>query len=133
MRLNELAIKNWLKASKEQGLKTYVLGASTKGNTLLQVWGLTREDFPYALEVNSDKFGLNTIGSHIHIISEKEGLALKPDQLFVLPWHFIDTLKDKLDDYLNKGGKLVTPLPHVSMYYKEDGYKWMLEQKVSVS
>ena len=131
--LNELAIKNWLRASREQGLKTYILGASTKGNTLLQVWNLTKEDFPYALEVNSAKFGLKTIGSFIDIISEKEGLALKPNQLFILPWHFIDTLTDKLDDYLNEGGRLITPLPSVSMHYKENGLKWVLEQKASAS
>ena len=59
-------------------------------------------------------------------------MALNPDQLFVLPWHFINTLRDKLDNYLIKGGRLVTPLPHVSMYYKEDEYNWILEQKASV-
>ena len=133
IKIQETIVKSWLKSSKEKGLKTYVLGASTKGNTLLQVWGLTHEDFPYALEVNSDKFGLNTVGSHINIIPEDEGLALKPDQLFILPWHFVNNIKNNLQEYLEEGGKLVTPLPNFSIYYKENDYQWVLEQKVLVS
>jgi SAM-dependent methyltransferase len=130
--LNKIATKNWLDTSKELGLKTYVLGASTKGNTLLQVWGLDYTDFPYALEVNEEKFGLNTVGSHIHIIPEEGGLALKPDQLFVLPWHFISNLKSNLSEYMDNGGKLITPLPNFSMHYKKGDFQWILQQRILV-
>ena len=45
----------------------------------------------------------------------------------MLPWHFINNLKGKLGDY---GGKLVTPLPNFAIHYEEEGYQWILEQRV---
>jgi NDP-4-keto-2,6-dideoxyhexose 3-C-methyltransferase len=128
----EIALKRFLTQSKAEGKSTFVLGASTKGNTLLQVWGLTEEDLPFALEVNEDKFGLRTVGSDIPIISESTGLALKPDQLLLLPWHFTNSIKENLKPFFMAGGMLITPLPHFAVHYEEDGYKWILEQKVSV-
>ena len=132
LKIAETALQNFLVQSKEAGKRTFVLGASTKGNTLLQVWNLDKELLPFALEVNEDKFGLRTVGSDIPIISESTGLALKPDQLLLLPWHFTNSIKENLKPFFMGGGMLVTPLPHFALHYEEDGYKWVLEQKVSV-
>ncbi|MDB5988692.1 MAG: C-methyltransferase [Herbaspirillum sp.] len=65
-----------------------VLGASTKGNVLLQYCGLTPEDVAFVGEVNPEKFGCHTPGTWIPIISEQELLSKKPDYMIVLPWHF---------------------------------------------
>jgi len=89
----------------------FVLGASTKGNTLLQYFGITDSIIPYAAEVNKEKFGLKTLGSDIIIIREEDALKLNPDYLLVLPWHFIDTFIENLGAYLEKGGKLIVPMP----------------------
>jgi len=97
---------------------TFVLGASTKGNTLLQYFGLGHKEIKYALEVNSDKYGRKTVVSNIPIINQDEGLKLKPDALLILPWHFLDFFQSKLDSYLKQGGKLVVPLPHFKVYSK---------------
>jgi len=132
IQIAELGLKSFLEQSRHAGKTTYLLGASTKGNTLLQVWGLSNKDFEYALEVNEDKFGLRTVGSDIPIISEKAGLAGKPDQLLLLPWHFSNNIIPRLEPFFNAGGKLITPLPNFTLHYREDGYQWMLEQKVSV-
>jgi len=102
-----------------------VLGASTKGNTLLQYFNLNFTIIDHAAEVNKDKFGLVTVGTNIPIISEKESLKSHPTAYLVLPWHFIDTFVKKLDSYLEDGGKLIVPLPKPAVYYKEGGeVKW---------
>ncbi len=132
VKVAELGLKNFLATSKAAGKSTFVLGASTKGNTLLQVWNLTRDDFRWALEVNEDKFGLQTVGSGIPIISESTGLALKPDQLLLLPWHFRSNIVKKLKPFLEGGGMLIAPLPDFTLIYEEDDLTWMLEQRVSV-
>ena len=54
------------------GKKIIGYGASTKGNVLLQFCGLTSKHIPYIADVNKDKFGCFTPGTHIPIISEKE-------------------------------------------------------------
>jgi hypothetical protein len=91
--------------------KVFALGASTKGNTLLQYFGIDSKLIPYAAEVNSDKFGLKTVGTDIRIISEKEALKMEPEIFLVLPWHFRDGLTKNFKNYLEKGGKLLFPLP----------------------
>jgi len=73
---------------KKHGKSIYGLGASTKGNVLLQYCGITPKEIELIGEVNEDKFGCFTPGSLIPIIPEFELLNKKPDYLLVLPWHF---------------------------------------------
>jgi len=91
-------------------------GASTKGNVLLQFCRLTPREIPFIAEVNEEKFGRFTPGTDIPIISEPEMHAKKPDVLLVLPWHFRDNLIEREKDFLQKGGKLLFPLPEVEYY-----------------
>lgn len=74
-----------IKAADQQ---VYGLGASTKGNVILQYCEITSELLPKVGEVNEDKFGRFTPGSLIPIFPEDEILNLKPDYVLVLPWHF---------------------------------------------
>lgn len=98
--------------------KVMILGASTKGNTLLQVCNITDKQIPFAAEVNKEKFGLRTVGSNIKIISEEEVFSMRPDYLLVLPWHFIDSIKksEKIKAFLGGGGKLISPLPEFTIH-----------------
>jgi len=90
-------------------------GASTKGNVLLQFCGLTRSHIPYIAEVNEDKFGCFTPGTNIPIISESDARAMKPDYLFVLPWHFKHSILEREADFLAQGGKVIFPLPEIEI------------------
>jgi C-methyltransferase-like protein/methyltransferase family protein len=78
----------FIEIAQAEGKTVAALGASTKGNVLLQYCGLTRDILPYVGDVNSDKFGRYTPGTWIPIIPETELLALGTDFLIVLPWHF---------------------------------------------
>ena len=88
-------------------------GASTKGNVVLQFCRLTPDLIPAILEVNPDKFGCFTPGTKIPIISEDDGHRLKPDYLLVLPWHFKSNIIQRESAYLQRGGKLLFPLPEI--------------------
>jgi SAM-dependent methyltransferase len=87
------------------------MGASTKGNTLLQYFGLTNKEIKFAGEVNPDKFGKKTVATNVPIISEKEALVLKPDYFLLLPWHFKESILAKNQSYLQKGGHFIIPCP----------------------
>lgn len=63
----------------------HALGASTKGNVILQY---CRPPITHIAEINEDKIGRYTPGTHIPIISEAESEAMAPDAYVVLPWHF---------------------------------------------
>lgn len=97
------------------GKKIFAYGASTKGNVLLQYCGLTNKEISFVAEVNEDKFGSFTPGTHIPIISEKQAKELKPDYFLVLPWHFKDNILQREEEYLENGGKFIFPLPEIEI------------------
>ena len=90
-------------------------GASTKGNVLLQFCGITEKEIPYIAEVNADKFGCYTPGTHIPIVSEVEARKMEPDYFLILPWHFKNTILGKEQDFVNRGGKFIVPLPEIQI------------------
>ncbi len=86
----------------------YGLGASTKGNVLLQYFNINEDLVKKIGEVNEDKLGKFTPGSLIPMISERELLALNPDYLLVLPWHFRTFFENSSS---LRGRTLLYPLP----------------------
>ena len=78
----------FLADAKAQGKRVAALGASTKGNVLLQYCGVTQDQVEAIGEVNPDKFGSYAPGTGIPIIDEQSLLETPPDYLIVLPWHF---------------------------------------------
>lgn len=104
-----------IEALVADGKKIFGYGASTKGNVLLQFCGLTTKHIPYIADVNEQKFGSFTPGTHIPIISEKDAHAMKPDYFFVLPWHFKASILEREKEYIEQGGKFIFPLPEIEI------------------
>lgn len=102
-----------LRDLRDRGQRVIGYGASTKGNVILQYCGITRELLPCIAEVNEEKFGCVTPGSHIPIISEAQARALRPDCFLVLPWHFKEGIVKREAEFLRGGGKLLFPLPNI--------------------
>jgi len=101
-----------VKNARQQGKRVAALGASTKGNVLLQYCGFTPQDIEVVGEVNPDKFGTYTPGTWIPIEDEKTILAKGYDFLIVLPWHFRSFF---IESPIFKGQKLVFPLPSLEV------------------
>lgn len=116
----KVSMLDFVKTARAEGKTIYGYGASTKGNTLLQHFGLTNQDIVAIAERSPYKFGKKTIGTEIPIISEEEMRAAKPDYLLVLPWHFIDEFIKRERDYLEAGGALVVPCPEFKIITKDD-------------
>lgn len=99
----------------QRGKKVYVYGASTKGNTLLQYFGLNNNLITAAAERNPEKWGKVTVGTHIPIISEEDARAAKPDYFLILPWHFVEEFMFREKEYLRAGGRFIVPMPYFSL------------------
>lgn len=97
------------------GKKIVGYGASTKGNVLLQYCNIGINEIPFVAEVNSDKFGSYTPGTLIPIISEAEAREMNPDYLFVLPWHFKNSILEREKEYIVNGGKFIFPMPEIEI------------------
>ena len=98
-----------------RGKRVYVYGASTKGNTVLQYYGLDHNLIKGAAERNPDKWGKVTVGTRISIVSEEEARAARPDYFLVLPWHFVDEFQSRERAYLLSGGRFIMPAPYFSL------------------
>lgn len=109
---------DFIAAEVKAGKKVYVYGASTKGNTLLQYFGLDNTLIAGAAERNPDKWGKKTVGTNIPIMSEEDVRAAKPDYLLLLPWHFLKEFKEREGAYLEAGGTFIVPLPNFEIIDK---------------
>jgi len=101
----------FIEKAKKDGKSIWVYGASTKGNTLLQWFGLDSTIIDGAAERSPFKYGLKTVGTNIPIHSDETMRNVHPDYLLVLPWHFINEFKEREKEFLNKGGKFIVPCP----------------------
>jgi hypothetical protein len=115
-------LEGFLISATAAGKVVAALGASTKGNVLLQSLS------PQALssiqiigEVNEFKFGKVTPGTFINIAPEGEVIDSGPDFLLVLPWHFKDSFKTRLKSFVEAGGRIVFPLPSLEIVGQENG------------
>lgn len=108
-------IVDYITEQKRQGKTIYVYGASTKGNTVLQYFGLDHKLITAAAERNADKWGRHTVGTHIPIVSEAEARAARPDFFLVLPWHFLEEFMTREHEYLVNGGRFIVPFPYFTL------------------
>ena len=101
----------YLYKMKEEGKIVYGLGASTKGNVLLQYIHICPELLPCIVDVNLDKKGCVTPGTGIPIAMEEE-LPELPDAYIVFPWHFKENIIERIKkkEY-SRSVDLVFPLP----------------------
>jgi len=110
------SLRDFVSKVHQDGKRLCGLGASTKGNVLLQYCGFGAGDIEVIGEVNPDKFGALTPGSWIPIDDEAKVLASSPDYLLVLPWHFRDFF---LRNAALAGRRLVFPLPRLDVVVPE--------------
>lgn len=104
-----------IRALNADGKKILGYGASTKGNVMLQFCGFSVADIPVIAEINPEKFGSFTPGTHIPIVSESEARAMAPDYFLVLPWHFKSGIVRREKEFLQRGGKLIFPFPEIEI------------------
>jgi len=108
-------LRRLLQTLEADGKRVIGYGASTKGNVLLQFCGITRKEVAAIADVNPDKFGAFTPGTHIPIVSEEEARAMAPDYFLVLPWHFKEGILRREHAHLDRGGKMIFPFPEIEI------------------
>lgn len=107
---NKQKCAEFIKGEAAKGKKIYAYGASTKGNTILQYYGLDHSVITGAADKSEEKWGKYTVGTNIPIVSEEEARQ-KADYFFVLPWAFFDTFFEREKEWMRKGGKFVVSIP----------------------
>ena len=109
---NKKKCLSFLRKCKVDGKKVFIYGASTKGNTLLQYYGIDSKMISFASERSPEKWGKYTIGTGVKIISEEYARKLNPEYFFVMPYAFIKEFVIREKKWLKKGGKFILPFPN---------------------
>lgn len=112
---------------RAQEQRIHIYGASTKGNVLLQWYGVDRSIVDCAADRNPQKVGSRTLGTEIPIVSEAESRAQRPDYYLVLPWHFRKEFLQREKNMILSGTRMIFPLPQIQVV-SADNYASALDR-----
>jgi hypothetical protein len=90
-------------------------GASAKGSTLLNFYGLGPAQLDFVVDRSTYKQGRLTPGTHLPILPPEELLARRPDYTLLLTWNFADEILAQQQAYRAAGGKFILPIPRVTV------------------
>jgi len=111
----------YINSEIKKGHSIWGYGASTRGNTLLQLLGLDWSKIFAIADRNPKKWGKCTAGGDIQIMSEEKMREAQPDNLLVLPYYFEREFLEREFEYLKNGGRMLFPLPTFRIITMENG------------
>jgi C-methyltransferase. len=109
------ALTTCLRDLKSQGKRIAAYGASAKGSTLLNYFGLGEETLEFVADRSPYKQGRLTPGTHLPIVPPEQLLERNPDYTLLLTWNFAEEILKQQSAYRQQGGKFVLPIPQVSI------------------
>ena len=109
------SLVNLLKDLRRKGDSVAAYGASAKGSTLLNFFGLGRQELDFVADRSTYKQGRLTPGTHIPIVAPDALVQKRPDYTLLLTWNFADEILEQQKAYRQKGGKFIIPIPEVKV------------------
>ena len=100
---------------KKAGKRLAAYGASAKGSTLLNYFGIGGETLDFVVDRSTVKQGRYTPGTHLPILAPEAVLARRPDYLLLLVWNFAEEILEQQRTYRDSGGRFIIPIPELKV------------------
>jgi len=88
-------------------------GASAKGSTLLNAFGIGSDSLDFVVDKSPHKQGLYTPGTHLPIAAPDKLLEAMPDYVLLLTWNLEVEILAQQAEYRRRGGRFIVPVPDV--------------------
>jgi SAM-dependent methyltransferase len=102
-----------LRELKSAGKSVAAYGASAKGSTLLNFYGLGADTLDFVADRSTAKQGRLTPGTHLPIVGPEELVRRRPDYALLLTWNFAEEILRQQQAYRDAGGRFIVPVPEV--------------------
>ena len=113
------ALVGELRRRKARGERLAAYGASAKGSTLMNAFGIGADLVDFVADRSTVKRGLYTPGNRLPIVGPEALLERRPDAVLLLTWNFAEEIFRQQGAYLEGGGVFVVPVPEVRVVGKE--------------
>jgi SAM-dependent methyltransferase len=102
-----------LKKLKAENRRIAVYGASAKGSTLMNYFGLGSGMLDFVVDRSTVKQGHFTPGTHLPILAPEKLVEEVPDYVLLLTWNFADEILEQQSEYRRLGGRFIIPIPEL--------------------
>jgi len=109
----KVELVEFLESLKAQGKSVAAYGASAKGSTLMNTFGIGAEMLDFVADRSTLKQGRLTPGNHLPIVPPEMLVERMPDYALLLTWNFADEILEQQKAYRDAGGKFIIPLPEL--------------------
>ena len=101
---------------KNEGNSIAGYGAAAKATTLMYHFNIGQNIIDFLIDDSPLKQGLYSPGLHIPVEASQAIYEKKPDYILILAWNFASQIMNSHQEYSDRGGKFISPLPEVKVY-----------------
>jgi hypothetical protein len=105
-----------LRQLKGEGRRIAAYGASAKGSTLMNAFGIDGSLIEFVVDRSNLKQGRFTPGNHLPILPPEALLERAPDYVLLLTWNFAAEILAQQSEFRGRGGKFIVPVPEVTVF-----------------